>query len=126
MDSSCLIKKPCQTHRVKQSRPTKDESKQRSRTQDGTTKPYGRKIGYVRVSDADQSEALQIDALKAAGCAKLYTDHGVSFADEINRDFNLNDGFGCDAVKINMLRRVFHGVKLHIFGDDFLCFTING
>ncbi|WP_298976559.1 recombinase family protein [uncultured Roseobacter sp.] len=40
----------------------------------------GRQIGYVRVSDADQSEALQIDALKAAGCAIIYTDHGVSGA----------------------------------------------
>ncbi|WP_299671316.1 recombinase family protein [uncultured Roseobacter sp.] len=40
----------------------------------------GRQVGYVRVSDADQSEALQIDALKAAGCAIIYTDHGVSGA----------------------------------------------
>jgi DNA invertase Pin-like site-specific DNA recombinase len=39
-----------------------------------------RKIGYVRVSDADQSEALQVDALTKAGCAKLYRDHGVSGA----------------------------------------------
>lgn len=40
----------------------------------------GRKIGYVRVSDADQSEALQVDALTREGCAKLYTDHGISGA----------------------------------------------
>ncbi|WP_237072753.1 recombinase family protein [Pseudaestuariivita rosea] len=46
----------------------------------GSDQPRGRKIGYVRVSDADQSEALQIDALKAAGCSKLYTDHGLSGA----------------------------------------------
>ena len=39
-----------------------------------------RKIGYVRVSDQDQSEGLQIDALKAAGCAAIYRDHGVSGA----------------------------------------------
>lgn len=38
----------------------------------------GRKIGYVRVSDADQTENLQIDALKAAGCDLIYGDHGVS------------------------------------------------
>ncbi len=40
----------------------------------------GRKIGYVRVSDKDQSEALQIDALKAAGCDVIFGDHGVSGA----------------------------------------------
>lgn len=36
------------------------------------------KIGYIRVSDDDQSEALQIDALNAAGCDAIYGDHGVS------------------------------------------------
>ena len=36
------------------------------------------KIGYVRVSDNDQTEALQIDALKAVGCEVIYGDHGVS------------------------------------------------
>lgn len=41
----------------------------------------GRKIGYIRVSDVDQSEALQVDALKKAGCRKLYRDHGVSGAE---------------------------------------------
>lgn len=40
----------------------------------------GRKIGYVRVSDKDQSEALQIDALTAAGCDAIFGDHGVSGA----------------------------------------------
>ncbi|SMX32890.1 recombinase family protein [Octadecabacter ascidiaceicola] len=41
-------------------------------------KGQGRKIGYVRVSDKDQSEALQVDALKAVGCDVIYGDHGVS------------------------------------------------
>ena len=36
------------------------------------------KIGYVRVSDDDQTEALQIDALRVAGCEVVYGDHGVS------------------------------------------------
>ena len=38
----------------------------------------GQKIGYVRVSDKDQSEALQMDALTSAGCDVIYGDHGVS------------------------------------------------
>lgn len=41
-------------------------------------KAIGRKIGYVRVSDRDQTEDLQIDALKQAGCDVIYGDHGVS------------------------------------------------
>lgn len=45
-----------------------------------TENQRGRKIGYVRVSDKDQSEALQVDALKAAGCEIIYGDHGVSGA----------------------------------------------
>ncbi|PHP64953.1 DNA resolvase [Zhengella mangrovi] len=36
------------------------------------------KIGYVRVSDDQQLETLQIDALLAAGCEVIYSDHGVS------------------------------------------------
>ncbi len=39
-----------------------------------------RRIGYVRVSDRDQTEALQIDALTKAGCDIIYGDHGVSGA----------------------------------------------
>lgn len=46
--------------------------------QQNSSKNAGRKIGYVRVSDADQTENLQIDALKQAGCDLIYGDHGVS------------------------------------------------
>jgi len=31
-------------------------------------------VAYARVSTIDQNEGLQIDALKAAGCEKLFTD----------------------------------------------------
>ncbi len=40
----------------------------------------GQKIGYVRVSDTEQTEDLQIDALNLAGCDVIYGDHGVSGA----------------------------------------------
>jgi DNA invertase Pin-like site-specific DNA recombinase len=32
------------------------------------------KIAYARVSTADQNPALQLDALTAEGCLKIYTD----------------------------------------------------
>ncbi|GLO70474.1 hypothetical protein MACH17_19910 [Phaeobacter inhibens] len=56
-------------------------------------KRQGRKIGYVRVSDKDQTEALQVDALKAAGCDLIYGDHGVSGA--ITKRRGLDDVLNC-------------------------------
>jgi DNA invertase Pin-like site-specific DNA recombinase len=35
----------------------------------------GHLLGYARVSTIDQDPALQLDALAAAGCAKVWTDH---------------------------------------------------
>lgn len=35
-------------------------------------------IGYARVSTTDQSPQLQLDALRDAGAARVFTDHGVS------------------------------------------------
>lgn len=43
------------------------------------------KIGYARVSTDDQNLALQLDALKQAGCVRVFTDQGVSGA-AIERD----------------------------------------
>ncbi|MBO6759075.1 MAG: recombinase family protein [Roseibium sp.] len=36
------------------------------------------KIGYARVSTDDQSIGLQIQALKRAGCQRVFTDEGIS------------------------------------------------
>ena len=44
------------------------------------SKKRPQKIGYVRVSDKEQTEDLQIDALNQAGCDVIYGDHGVSGA----------------------------------------------
>jgi DNA invertase Pin-like site-specific DNA recombinase len=38
------------------------------------------KIGYARVSSLDQHPETQIEALEAAGCERVFTDHGVSGA----------------------------------------------
>jgi DNA invertase Pin-like site-specific DNA recombinase len=35
-------------------------------------------VGYARVSTTDQDPQLQLDALREAGAARVFTDHGVS------------------------------------------------
>jgi DNA invertase Pin-like site-specific DNA recombinase len=39
------------------------------------------KVGYARVSTGEQNLALQVDALRRAGCEKVLSDQGISGAD---------------------------------------------
>jgi DNA invertase Pin-like site-specific DNA recombinase len=40
--------------------------------------PAPRLVGYGRVSTRDQQPGMQVDALRAAGCERIYADKGVS------------------------------------------------
>lgn len=46
------------------------------------------KLGYARVSTADQNLDLQIDALTAAGCEIIYRDEGISAVAAERPEFN--------------------------------------
>jgi DNA invertase Pin-like site-specific DNA recombinase len=54
------------------------------------------KIGYARVSMDDQNPALQLAALKKAGCKTLFKDEGISGATSKRPALYL---FGCASSK---------------------------
>jgi DNA invertase Pin-like site-specific DNA recombinase len=53
------------------------------------------KIGYVRISKQEQHEALQIDALKEAGCEKWFLDKITGSKAERK---GLDEGYGKDSL----------------------------
>lgn len=85
-------------------------------------------IGYYRVSDEEQDEALQIDALNKAGCEKIYGDHGVSGAvverkglDQVLAELQPHDTFvvwkfdrlGRSTIHLLLLLDGFRGKNIH-------------
>lgn len=65
------------------------------------------KIGYARVSTADQSLDLQIDALKAAGCEKIYEEKASGAKDDRQELQKALDGIrGGDTLVVYKLDRL--------------------
>lgn len=91
------------------------------------------KIGYIRVSDDDQTEALQIDALEAAGCTKIYGDHGVSGAVKDRKGLNevlaeLEEGDTLAVWKLDRLSRSLQDIlflieRIEALGGGFISLT---
>ncbi|MGL1889781.1 MAG: recombinase family protein [Reichenbachiella sp.] len=91
------------------------------------------KIGYVRVSDNEQTQALQIDALNDVKCDVIYGDHGVSGTVTERKGLNevleaLKDGDTLVVWKIDRLgRSTIHLLllldELRQRGVDFIAIT---
>lgn len=75
----------------------------------------GRRIGYARVSTMDQKLRMQLEALNAANCDVIYSDHGVSGAKSSRKglDEMLADVKAGDTVVVFKLDRLGRSV-LHL------------
>jgi len=86
-----------------------------------TSKPrkepqLGDLIGYARVSTVDQDPALQLDALKSAGCVKIFTDHASGALDHRPQLDRLRDQLRTgDTVVVWRLDRLGRSLK-HLIG----------
>ena len=70
-------------------------------------------IGYARVSTVDQNSEAQVDRLKAAGCVRVYVDHGASGAKASRPEWDkcldrLDRGDTLMAVKLDRFGRSIH------------------
>lgn len=64
-------------------------------------------LGYVRVSTTEQDASLQADALNAAGCARLFTDHASgALADRAELERLLDHARPGDSVVVWRLDRL--------------------
>lgn len=73
-------------------------------------------IGYARVSTADQNLSLQLDALKAAGCEKIFTDQASGKKDNraglVEAMAYLREGDGLVVWKLDRLGRTMKGLVI--------------
>ena len=94
MIPTCSLRPSWQTESVRDDKTPEKQGVYRGAEE--TWPPHGarsRRIGYVRVSENDQTADLQYDALTDAGCDAIYGDLGVSGAqitrDELNKLFEV-------------------------------------
>lgn len=73
----------------------------------------GRVLGYARVSTEEQHLDLQIDALEAAGCIRIYSDQGISAVAKYRKGFEevLTELQSGDVLVIWKMDRAFRSLR---------------